>query len=131
MTREQVYGDIESVLGTVPMFFKLLPDASIAEEWALWKRVELDESPIPNKYKELIGVAVAAAIKCRYCVYFHTEAAKLMGATDAEIEDALHMAKNTTGWSTYINGAQLDFEQFKQEVQAAIKFVREQQGVPA
>jgi len=130
MTREEVYRDIESALGAVPSFFRALPDSSLAKEWELWKRGELEESPIPHKYKELIGLAVAAAIKCKYCAYFHTEAAKLMGATEAEIEDALHMAKNTDGWSTYINGLQLDFEQLKQEVDAAVQYIREQQAVP-
>lgn len=130
MTRKQVYQDIEGTLGAVPSFFKVLPDSSIAEEWELYKRVELEETAIPNKYKELIGLAVAAAIKCKYCTYFHTEAAKLMGATEEEIEDALHMAKNTSGWSTYINGMQLDYEQFQKEVQEAVKYIREQQGVP-
>ncbi len=32
-------------------------------------------------YKELIGIAVSGATHCRYCAYFHTEAAKLFGAT--------------------------------------------------
>jgi len=66
---------------------------------------------------------VSAATKCRYCVFFHTEMAKLNGATDAEIEDALLYAKSATGWSTYINGLQLDFEQFKDEVRQIREFV--------
>jgi len=51
------------------------------------KRVQFDEGPIPNKYRELIGVAISAVMKCRYCSLFHTEAARMNGATDAEIED--------------------------------------------
>ncbi|MFG3405457.1 carboxymuconolactone decarboxylase family protein [Streptomyces sp. NPDC048142] len=30
--------------------------------------------------------------KCRYCTLFHTEAAKLFGATDEEIQEAVHYA---------------------------------------
>ena len=48
-----------------------------------------------NKYKELIGLAVSGATRCRYCCYFHTEAARLFGATDEEITEAALIAKNT------------------------------------
>ena len=116
MTREQIYKDIEETLGLVPSMLREVPDSSLELEWQLLKRVQLEEGPIPNKYRELIGVAIAAATKCRYCSFFHAEMAKLNGATEAEIEDAIHFAKSSAGWSAYINGMQLDYEQFKQEV---------------
>ena len=46
--------------------------------------------------------------KCRYCTLFHTEAAKMFGATEEEIEEAVHYAKHTVGWSAYLNGTQQD-----------------------
>jgi hypothetical protein len=48
--------------------------------------------------------------------FYHTELAKLNGATEAEIEDAVHYAKSSAGWSTYVNDLQIDYEQFKKEV---------------
>jgi AhpD family alkylhydroperoxidase len=116
MTRQEVYREIEDTLGLVPTMFRLLPDSSLELEWQLFKRVQMEEGPIPNKYRELIGVGIAAATKCRYCTFFHTEMAKLNGATEEEIEDAVHFAKSSAGWSTYINGLQIDYEQFKDEV---------------
>ena len=83
-----------------------------------------------NKYRELIGVAIAAATKCRYCSVYHTELARLNGATDAEIEDAVHYAKSSAGWSTYINGLQLNYDQFKAEVLQACEHVRSLQRQP-
>ena len=124
MTRDEVYKDIESMFGLVPTFFKSIPDSSLELEWALMKKVQFEEGPIPNKYRELIGVAVAAATKCRYCALFHTEAAKLNGATDAEIEDAVHFAKSSAGWSTYLNGLQFDFDQFKEEMRQVAEYIR-------
>jgi alkylhydroperoxidase/carboxymuconolactone decarboxylase family protein YurZ len=53
--------------------------------------------------------------------------AKLNGASDAEIEDAIHFAKSSAGWSAYINGLQLDYDQFKKEVLAACEHVRSTQ----
>jgi AhpD family alkylhydroperoxidase len=130
MTRQQVYREIEGMFGLVPSFFKRVPDSTLEPEWELFKRVQLEEGPVPNKYKELIGVAISAITKCRYCAFYHTELAKLHGATEAEIEDAVHFAKSSAGWSAYINGLQVDFEQFKAEVLAACEHVRRQQ-IPA
>ena len=75
--RADVDRDIEATLGLVPEFFKQVPDYLIPTEWASFKSLELsDKTAIPNKYKELIGLAVSGATRCRYCCYFHTEAAR-------------------------------------------------------
>lgn len=127
MSRKQIYQEIEKTLGKVPAFFKLVPDRSLELEWNLFKTIQLEESPIPNKYRELIGVAVAAAQRCKYCSFFHTEVAKLFGATDEEIEDAVHYAKSSAGWSTYLNGMQMDYDQFKKELLASIEYIKKSQ----
>jgi AhpD family alkylhydroperoxidase len=124
MGREEVYREIEGMFGLVPSFFNTIPDDSLELEWQLFKRVQFETGPIPNKYRELIGVAIAAATKCRYCIAYHTEIAKLNGATEAEIEDAVHFAKSAMGWSTYLNGMQVDYEQFRQELAQACAHVR-------
>jgi len=128
MTREEVYKDIEGMFGFVPSFFKTIPDTSLEMEWNLLKRVQFDEGPIPNKYRELLGIAISAVTRCRYCTLFHTEIARLNGATDEEIEDAVHYAKSSAGWSTYLNGMQMDFDQFKDEIKRAADYVRSHQG---
>ena len=116
MTREDVYRDMEETLGVVPGFFKLVPDRTLELEWKLFKRVQLEDGPIPNKYRELIGLGIAAVTKCNYCTLFHTEVAKLNGATDEEIEDAVHYAKSSAGWSAYLNGIQEDYDNFATEL---------------
>lgn len=116
-SRSEVEQDIRETLGLVPSFFKRIPDQFLDAEWTLFKNLELGETLIPNKYKELIGVAVHSETKCRYCTLFHTEAAKLFGATEEEIQEAVHFAKFTVGWSVYLNGIQQDYDQFAQELQ--------------
>jgi AhpD family alkylhydroperoxidase len=129
MEREQIYNEMEHTLGLVPSFFKMIPDSSLEMEWELFKRIELEESPIPNKYRELIGLAIAAVTKCRYCAFYHTEVARLFGASEEEIEDAIHYAKSVAGWSTYVNGLQIDYEQFKNEVLRVCEHVHANQPV--
>lgn len=122
--RSEVETEIKETLGLVPSFFSRIPDEVLDLEWEIMKRVELGETLIPNKYKELIGVAVHSETKCRYCTLFHTEAAKLFGATDEEIEEAARFAKFTTGWSVYVNGIQTDYDVFKDELRAMVEHVK-------
>ena len=129
MSRQEVYREIEETLGLVPTFIKLLPDSSLELEWQLFKRTQLEEGAVPQKYRELIGIAISGVMKCRYCALFHTEAAKLNGATQSEIEDAVHFAKASAGWSTYINGLQIDFDQFKEEIRQASEYIRSKNGM--
>lgn len=127
MTRNEVYKDIEKMFGLVPAFFKDVPDSSLELEWQLFKRVQFDQGPIPNKYRELIGLAITAITKCQYCLFYHTQLAKLNGATDEEIEDAVHYAKSSIGWSAYLTGKLTDLDQFKADVLKACEHVRSTQ----
>jgi len=47
MNRQEVYEEIERLLGSVPSFFKIVPDSSLELEWKLFKRVQFDDKPIP------------------------------------------------------------------------------------
>lgn len=116
-TRNEVEKDVRETLGLVPSWFDQIPDELLDQEWRLFKHFEFGETAIPNKYKELMGIAVHSETKCRYCTLFHTEAAKMFGATDEEIQEAVHYAKHTVGWSAYLNGAQVDYDQFTQELE--------------
>ncbi|MGJ7906739.1 carboxymuconolactone decarboxylase family protein [Actinopolyspora sp. H202] len=115
-TRAEVEADIRDTLGLVPTFFSRIPDELLAPEWEIFKRLELGQTLIPNKYKELMGVALHAETKCYYCTLFHTEAAKLFGASDEEIQEAVHYAKNSLGWSAYLNGIREDYDNFATEL---------------
>ena len=113
--RNEVEVEIKDTIGLVPSFFKSIPEQYLDHEWQLFKSLELGETLIPNKYKELMGIALHAGTKCRYCLLFHTEAAKLFGATNEEIQEAVHFAKMSVGWSVYLNGMRTDYEQFENE----------------
>jgi AhpD family alkylhydroperoxidase len=112
------YKDIEKTLGFVPMFMRAFPDAEVGAVWEELKTVQLNpHSALPMKTKELIGLAVAAQIPCKYCILFHTNVSRqLAGATEGEVKEAVAMAGLTRHWSTVLNGLQIDFAEFKQEV---------------
>jgi AhpD family alkylhydroperoxidase len=132
--RHEADRDIEEAFGLVPEFFQRVPDYLLPAEWASFKSLVLsDQTAIPNKYKEMIGLAVSGATRCRYCAYFHTEAARLFGATEDEINETALIAKNTMGWSTYLNTLQFDYDEFVEEFDRITAHVREQMtaGAPA
>ena len=122
---QATYQDIQKTLGLVPGFLKAFPEQGIAAAWDELKSVQLNpNSALPGKTKELIGLAVAAQIPCRYCIYFHTNVAKLNGADDADVKEAIAMAAITRHWSTVLNGLQIDFTEFKQEMTKVFAYVQ-------
>ena len=130
--RPDVERDIQETLGLVPEFIQKLPDYLLPTEWGTFKNLQLsDQTAIPNKYKELIGLAVSGATRCRYCAYFHTEAARLFGASEDEITETALIAKNTMGWSTYLNTLQFDYDEFVKEFDQIAAHVREQMTASA
>jgi AhpD family alkylhydroperoxidase len=123
---QATYRDIEQTLGSVPTFFKMFPESGIPGAWAEFKAVQLNpKTALNGKTKELIGLAVAAQIPCHYCIYFHTAAAKLNGATDAEIREAVAMAAISRHWSTVLNGMQIDLDGFKRETDTVLRLAGE------
>jgi AhpD family alkylhydroperoxidase len=123
MGREDVEAEIRESFGEVLGAFDRIPDEVVGPEWELMKRVRLGETLIPNKYKELIGLAIAAVTRCRYGVLLHTEAARLHGASDAEVAEALHYAKLMSGWSVQLAGLQIDYGDFTREVERTMAFL--------
>jgi AhpD family alkylhydroperoxidase len=66
------------------------PDHAIAGAWEQMRGLQMNPlTALPAKQKELIAIAVAAQTPCERSVYAHTQFAKLHGATDAEIAEAV------------------------------------------
>jgi hypothetical protein len=84
MSRADVEADITETLGLVPEFFAEVPDPLLETEWMSFKNLVFAETAIP----------------------------RLFGATEEEINEAALIAKNTMGWSTYLNTRQFDYDSF-------------------
>ncbi len=123
-TRTEVYKEVKEALGIVPQWLEQMPEGGLQGFWVTARDFWLKETKIPNKYKELIGVAVSGATRCKYCALFHTEAARLYGATDLEISEASMMGALTMQGSTFINSQQIDYEKFRQETKDIIAYVK-------
>jgi len=130
---QQVHSEMKQAFGLVPEWATQIPEPALAGFWGMMRDLQLGETRIPNKYKELIGLGVSGATRCKYCAVFHTEAARLHGATDEEIAEASMMASFTMCASTFLNAQQIDYESFRKETLEAIAYVRKsmQQKQPA
>jgi AhpD family alkylhydroperoxidase len=118
--------DIAKTLGFVPQFFLKFPDGILPGAWDEMKSLQLNpNTTLPGREKELIGLAVAAQIPCRYCIAAHTEFAKLNGATETEIGEAVAMAAITRHWSTFLNGIQTDENKFRGEIAKVVANVKQ------
>src|SRR5436190_23044224 len=112
-TRTEAYKEIKDALGLVPQWLEEMPEGGLQGFWGMARDFWLKETKIPNKYKELIGIAVSGATRCKYCALFHTEAARLFGATDDEIAEAGALSGLTMMGSTFLNANQADYDRFR------------------
>lgn len=123
--------DIQATFGFVPAFLKAVPDVALPGAWAEMKSLQMNPATaLSGKDKELIGIAVSAQIPCTYCIHAHTEFAKLNGATEEEIKEAVVMGGLTRHWSTFVNGIQVDMAKFREEIQQALAHAKKGGAAP-
>src|SRR5439155_16115350 len=120
--KAEVLREVQETFGLVPEWLTGMPETVLASFWGLMRDFYLAETQIPNKYKELIGIAVSGATRCKYCALFHTEAARLFGATDDEIAEAGAMSGLTMMGSTFLNANQSDYDKFRKQTLEAVEY---------
>jgi AhpD family alkylhydroperoxidase len=124
--------DIQKTFGFVPQFMLRLPESMLPGAWEELKTLQMNPATaLSGRTKELVGLGVAAQIPCRYCIVAHTEFARLNGAGDAEIGEAVAMAALTRHWSTFLNGTQTDEAKFRAEIAKIVDNVKKAQATKA
>jgi len=102
--------------GPPPFMKDTLPEHAMMEILKSWGAVQGEGAAVDAKTRELIALAVAAQIPCEYCVYAHTTRLKeKLGASDAELKEAIVIAGYIRLFSTVFNGNGYSFEDFQAE----------------
>jgi len=127
-SKTEILAEVKESFGSVPTWLNDIPEQSLAGFWGLFRDFYMAETAIPNKYKELIGLAVSGATRCKYCQLFHAEGARLHGATEDEIREAAMMSGVTMLGSTFLNAMGTDYDVFAKETQQIVDFVKKQQA---
>jgi AhpD family alkylhydroperoxidase len=122
---KEIYLDIKNSFGLVPVYWKNYPKESLPGAWRAYKEIEMSTtSEIPLKYKQLIGLAVAAQTACHFCTYHHTQTAIFQDASQEELMEAVALAGLTLEWSTLLTGHLTDDKHFRSEVDQMVEFLK-------
>jgi len=78
--------------GKVPRSMTMIEPRFRAVYKAFYKQTYFLPTTLDPKTKELIAIAVSAALKCEGCLEGHVKKARELGATKHEISDALVIA---------------------------------------
>lgn len=128
MVSPETQQEIEEMLGQVPSWMEQLAEPASEHSWGLFRDFEAGETELSGREKQLIGVGVASAINCPYCTYFHKEDARLEGATEDEIEEAVNFASVTQYFSTILHGNEIDVDDFATETDEIVEHIKEQEA---
>ena len=118
MNYEETIKEIENTFGMVPGFMKNTPKDILPQMWPLFKKYQMGESLIPQKYREMMMLAASAAVKCPYCQTYHREVSKMMwGASDEELDELAVIVGQTSFWSNVLHTQNYDLNTFVKELQ--------------
>jgi AhpD family alkylhydroperoxidase len=106
---------IKQAFGFVPEFMKKIPPDAAAGAWLQMRDIEMSPTALPGKTKTLISLAVSAQVPCRYCVVADTEFARLEGASEQELSEAVTMAGIARSFGAMIDGLQVDEATFRRD----------------
>jgi AhpD family alkylhydroperoxidase len=111
-----VLKDAQQSFGFVPEFLRRFPAEALPGAWLSFRNVEMSsQTALPGKIKTLIGLAVSSQIPCKYCVISDTELAKLEGASEREIAEAVAMGSIARQYITLIEGLQVDEKAYRRD----------------
>jgi AhpD family alkylhydroperoxidase len=119
--------DIESTFGFVPAFLARIPETALPGAWRELKELRLSKTSLSPKDKALIALAVASQVPSEPCIATETEFAKLAGASDKEVAEAVGMAAITRNMSTMLNGQMTDEKAFQSDIDKLVAGVKASQ----
>lgn len=124
MTHDEVLKDIEETFGEISVAWRYVPEPYLEPLWTIWKNMYTKETVIPNKYKELITLAVLSAIGDDVGPIYYRESAKLYGATDEEIQEVTMIARIAVSWLPYFRANIIDKDQYKRDIEGIKQHIK-------
>jgi alkylhydroperoxidase/carboxymuconolactone decarboxylase family protein len=79
----------------------------------LWKKymeyygAVFQEGALSEREKALIGLAVASAVQCPYCIDAYTQASLEKGSNLEQMTEAIHVANAIRGGASLVHGVQM------------------------
>ncbi len=76
------------------------------QKFMAWYEACQEEGALSRREKALIGLAVAHAVQCPYCIDAYAQSCLETGSNMEQMTEAIHMASAITGGATLIHGLQ-------------------------
>jgi len=83
---------------------KYRPD--LFEKFMAWYQACQEEGALSRREKALIGLAVAHAVQCPYCIDAYSQACLESGSNLEQMTEAIHMASAIRGGASLVHGIQ-------------------------
>lgn len=94
----------EADLSRFPEIGKYRPD--LFEKFMAWYQACQEEGALSRREKALIGLAVAHAVQCPYCIDAYSQTCLESGSNLEQMTEAIHMASAIRGGAALIHGVQ-------------------------
>ena len=76
------------------------------EKFMAWYQACQEEGALSRREKSLIGLAVAHAVQCPYCIDAYSQACLESGSNIEQMTEAIHLASAIRGGASLIHGIQ-------------------------
>jgi 4-carboxymuconolactone decarboxylase len=76
------------------------------EKFMAWYEACQEEGVLSRREKALIGLAVAHAVQCPYCIDAYSQASLESGSNIEQMTEAIHLASAIRGGASLIHGIQ-------------------------
>ena len=76
------------------------------EKFMAWYQACQDEAALTRREKALIGLAVAHAVQCPYCIDAFSQSCLENGSNMEQMTEAIHLASAIRGGASLIHGLQ-------------------------
>ncbi len=92
----------------LPKFEEIGKEApELAKKFFDYYTAALAEGALTEREKSLIGLAVAHAVQCPYCIDAYTQACLEKGSSANEMTEAVHVAVAIRGGASLVHGIQM------------------------
>lgn len=79
----------------------------LGKKFFSWYNAVFEGGSLSEREKSLIGLAVAHAIQCPYCIESFTESCLEKGADEEQMMEAVHIAGAVRGGASMVHGVQM------------------------
>ena len=116
MVSSTTRNEIEAHLGVIPAEMEAIAEPVSDHMWSFVRDLQYSDTELSAREKALVGLGASAAIKEPFCIRYYRSDAERQGLTTEEISEAVTVASSVQFFSTILQGSEVDFPDFCDEV---------------